>query len=216
MLGVYGIALTFADLPRNVTNAISGKVIFPAISKLTDLPRPEIRAKLLHNRKPILLGLVFGLTALVCFGDVLVKFLYDKRYIDAAWMLPILALGIWPRMLCNTNEPSLFAIGKPQYSTFGQVTRFIWTSVGVILGFHFFKVPGAIIAIALNDLFYYLVVNYGLWREGTQWFNAGHSGYRVTCGVNYSSSGRSILFRVWSPDQRHTLARFCDILPALS
>jgi hypothetical protein len=27
-------------------------------------------------------------------------------------------------------------------------------------------VPGAIIAIALNDLFYYLVVNYGLWREG--------------------------------------------------
>jgi hypothetical protein len=69
-------------------------------------------------------------------------------------------------MLCNTNEPSLFAIGKPQYSTVGQVTRFLCTSIGILVGFHLFKVPGAIIAVALNDLFYYLVINYGLWREG--------------------------------------------------
>jgi O-antigen/teichoic acid export membrane protein len=109
--------------------------------------------------------LTFGLAVLISFGDVLIKVLYDKRYIDAAWMLPILALGIWPRMLCNTNEPSLMAIGKPQYGTFAQVTRFVWTSLGVMLGFHLFKVPGAIIAVALNDLCYYSVINYGLWRE---------------------------------------------------
>jgi O-antigen/teichoic acid export membrane protein len=165
LLGVYGVAMTFADLPRNVTNALSGKVIFPALSRIADLPRQEIRAKLLHNRKLILLALTFGLAVLISFGDVLIKVLYDKRYIDAAWMLPILALGIWPRMLCNTNEPSLMAIGKPQYGTFAQVTRFVWTSLGVMLGFHLFKVPGAIIAVALNDLCYYSVINYGLWRE---------------------------------------------------
>ena len=80
-------------------------------------------------------------------------------------MLPILALGIWPRMLCNTNEPSLMAIGKPQYGTAAQVTRVVFTSAGVLLGFHLYKVPGAIIAVALNDLFFYLTINYGLWRE---------------------------------------------------
>jgi O-antigen/teichoic acid export membrane protein len=166
MLGVYGIALTFADLPRSVTGAISGKVIFPAISKIADLPRETIRAKLLKNRKPVLIALVFGLTVLISFGDILVKALYDKRYIDAAWMLPILALGILPRMLCNTNEPALFAIGKPQYSVLGQVSRFLVTSIGVLLGFSLVGMPGAIIAVALNDLFYYLAINYGLWREG--------------------------------------------------
>lgn len=57
------------------------------------------------------------------------------------------------------------AIGKPQYATFAQVTRFVWTSLGVMLGFHFFKIPGAIIAVALNDLCYYSIINYGLWRE---------------------------------------------------
>lgn len=166
LLGVYGVALTFADLPRQVTLALSGKVILPAVSKLADLPRKEIRAKLLHSRKPLLLALAFGLTILVSFGDILIKVLYDERYIEAAWMLPILALGIWPRLLCNTNEPSLFAIGKPQYTASANLTRFACTFFGVLLGYSLMQVPGAVIAVALNDLLYYLAINYGLWREG--------------------------------------------------
>jgi O-antigen/teichoic acid export membrane protein len=54
VLGVYGVALTLADLPRSVTLALSGKVMFPAISKLTDQPRSILRAKVLKNRQPIL------------------------------------------------------------------------------------------------------------------------------------------------------------------
>jgi len=166
LLGIYGVALTFADLPRQVTFALNGKVFLPAISRLADRPRAELRAKLNHNRKLMLIPLAFGLSVLISFGDYLIKLLYDDRYAAAAWMLPILALGIWPRLLCNTNEPSLFAIGKPQYTTGANVTRFIWTVGGVLLGYSLMKVPGAIIAVALNDLLYYLGVNYGLWREG--------------------------------------------------
>jgi O-antigen/teichoic acid export membrane protein len=170
VLGIYGIALTFADLPRQVTLALNGKVIFPAIAKFADRPRPELRDKINQNRRLILLALALGLALLASFGDFLVKALYDKRYWDAAWMLPILALGIWPRLLCNTNEPALFAIGKPQYTTGANVTRFIWTVAGVMLGYNLFKIPGAIIAVALNDLLYYLGINYGLWREGLSGF----------------------------------------------
>ncbi len=165
MLGVYGIALTFADLLRSVTLALSAKVIFPAISKIADLPRSVIREKLNHNRKLVLIPLAFSLTMVVCFGDILIKVLYDERYSEAAWMMPILALGIWPRMLCNTNEPSLFAIGKPQYPTLANFSRFLWTLLGVLIGFHFFKLPGAVIAVALNDLVFYVIINFGLWRE---------------------------------------------------
>lgn len=165
-LGIYGVAMTFADLPRSVTLALNGKVIFPALARIADLPRQEIRAKLNRNRKPMLILLAVGLAFLISFGDFLVKLLYDKRYTDAAWMLPLLALGIWPRLLCNTNDPALMAIGKPQYVTAGNFSRFICTAVGVLIGFQLFKVPGAIAAVALNDLVYYLAANYGLWREG--------------------------------------------------
>jgi O-antigen/teichoic acid export membrane protein len=166
MLGVYGVALTLADLPRSVTLALSGKVMFPAISKLADEPREILRAKVLKTRQPILIVLALGLTALVCFGDIAIKIMYDQRYVDATWMLPILALGIWPRVLCNTgNESILFAIGKIQYPAFGQFLRFLWTSIGLWVAFSTAGLLGAIIAVVLNDLGFYAAISCGLWRE---------------------------------------------------
>lgn len=166
LLGVYGVALTFSDLPRQVAVLISGRVLFPVFSKLADLPREELRGKILRNRKFIVFVIAIGLAIMTCFGDLLVSTLYDHRYQEAAWMLPILTLGIWPRVLCNTNEPALFAIGKPQYPALAQLCRFIFTSVGLIVGYHFFGLVGAVVAVSLNDLCHYTVINYGLWQEG--------------------------------------------------
>jgi hypothetical protein len=82
-------------------------------------------------------------------------------------MLPILALGIWPRVLCNTGiESALLAIGKIQYPAFGQLLRFLSTSIGLWVGFSTAGLLGAIIAVALNDLGFYAAISYGLWREG--------------------------------------------------
>jgi O-antigen/teichoic acid export membrane protein len=167
LLGVYGVALTLADIPRSITLALSGKVMFPAITKLVDQPRSILRAKILKNRQPILIAFAVALTLLVSFGDVAIKIMYDDRYIQAAWMLPILALGIWPRVLCNTGvESALFAFGKIQYPAFGQLLRFLWTSIGLWVGFWAAGLLGAIIAVALNDLGFYAAISYGLWREG--------------------------------------------------
>ena len=166
LLGVYGIALTLADMPRQVLAAIVHKVMFPALSKLSDLPRDTFRTKLLQNRWPILASLVLGLTILVSFGDLLILVLYDKRYTQASWMLPLLALGIWPRILAQTIDAALLALGKPIYSTCGNFLKFSFMVVGLPLGFSFMGLAGAIIVVALNDLPFYGAVAYGLCREG--------------------------------------------------
>lgn len=166
LLGIYNIALTFADLPRAITIALSSKVVMPAFAKIADEPRPVIKGKLRNQRKRVLGIMALGLALLASFGDIIIETLYDQRYIDAAWMLPILTLGIWPRLLCNTNEPVLFSIGRPQYSTAANVSRFLCTAVGIWVGYSLIGIPGAIIGVALNDLCYYCVVNYGLRREG--------------------------------------------------
>ncbi len=166
ILGIYGIALTLAEVPRQTTQAIANNVLFPGFSTLRDAPRTLLREKITNHRLRVLYVLAAGMTLLVCFGDMLIRFLYDPRYWQAAWMLPLLALGLWPRLLCNTIEPALFAIARPQYTTVAQAARVLWTVVGVLIGYSIAGVFGAVLAIASNDLMYYLVIQFGLWREG--------------------------------------------------
>ncbi len=165
MLGIYGVAATLADMPRQVSAVLSGKVVFPAISRVSQRSRAEIQKLILRNRRLPLMAAAAGLALMVGLGDLAIQLLYDARYDQAAWMLPILALSIWPRVICNTSEPALLAIGRPQYVTLGNVLRFVATVAGIQLGYLWGQIPGAIVAVALRDLPYYLAANFGLYRE---------------------------------------------------
>lgn len=165
-LGVYTIAFTLADLPRQLVSVLSGKIIYPTLVRMSEAPRPEFRQKILHNRFKVLLLMASGLSILTCIGDQLILFLYDQRYAQAAWMLPLLALGVWPNMLSQTIDQALFAIGKPGFTALGNLFRFIFNVVAIPLGFVYLGIAGAIIMVALNDLPYYLAIVFGLSRHG--------------------------------------------------
>ncbi len=165
MLGVYTIAFTFADIPKQILGRLSGQVIFPMFSQQKDIPRQILREKILKKRWMILVALALGLTFLICFGDLIVYILYDRRYDAAGWILPILALGIWPLVLCQTIEKALYAFGKPFYSAFGYFFKFVYMLIALPLGFSLMGVMGSVIVVALNDIPFYVLVMYGLWRE---------------------------------------------------
>ncbi|MEG4272587.1 MULTISPECIES: oligosaccharide flippase family protein [unclassified Microcoleus] len=169
-LGIYGIAFTLGDMPRQVIIAISGRVIFPSISMLAELPREELRAKILKNRKLILIPLAVGLAIFVSFGDQLILTLYRKEYEAASWMMPILALGIWHTTLYNMMGSCLLAVGKSQYQAMGNLLTFVNLCISIPLGYHLQGNLGAVIAVALGDLPTYAVTNYGLWKEGLTCF----------------------------------------------
>jgi len=166
MLGVYGIAFVLADMPRQLIVVISGKVIFPAVARLTHLPRETLHGKILQKRKFVVVVLALGLTVLISFGDILILTLYDQRYIQAAWMLPILALGVWSNVLFQTlGIPLLLAVGKPLYAAYGNFLRLLFIGIGLPLGFSLKGVVGVVIVVALAELPLYGAVTYGLWRE---------------------------------------------------
>lgn len=163
--GVYAIALALSELPRGLALAINSKVIYPAYSKAAHLPRPEFQALVTRHRWPLLVGTATAIAALAGGGDWLVHLLYDKRYGAAGWMLPLLALGLWPSILSRTIDSCLCAIGRPNYLAYANFQKFLFTVIGILVGFHFWGVFGAVLAVALNDLPYYAQVSYGLWRE---------------------------------------------------
>jgi len=182
-VGVYSAALALASVPQAAVSRLSNGVIFPIASRYASLPRDEFRAKVTHHRyKPLLLA-VGGLSLLIAFGDIPIYILFDDSYLDATWMLPALALGLWPRLLNETLLPQLLAIGKPQYSTYGSICKFAYTLLTLLMfvpwvmdwiyplvgervgDVETFRTVLVIISIVLNDLPVYACMYWGLRRE---------------------------------------------------
>jgi O-antigen/teichoic acid export membrane protein len=165
MLGVYIVAYTLASIPREIIKLLSNKVIFPTISKQTNLPRHILRAKILTQRKLILVGFAILLAALITTGDLIITTLYDNRYAAAGWMMPILCCGMWFSLLFYTISPALLALGKPLYSAQSNFARFAIITLAMPIAYQIFGVVGAVIVIAFSDLPLYLTNLYGLWQE---------------------------------------------------
>jgi O-antigen/teichoic acid export membrane protein len=171
MLGVYTIAYSMASIPREVIRELSGRVIFPTISKQVDLPRSQLRAKIIRQRWLILLGVAVFLAVLVCVGDGVIMALYQGRnkhweqYREATWMMPILCTGIWFSVLFYTTSPALLALGKPLYSAQSNFARFMMVGVGLPIAYMQTGVLGAISVISMSDFPLYLMNLYGLKQE---------------------------------------------------
>ncbi|HEV8607733.1 MAG TPA: oligosaccharide flippase family protein [Tepidisphaeraceae bacterium] len=166
VLGVLMVAYTLYSMPRELVMTISGSIILPAASRKADLPRHELREKMLRNRRPVLLALALMVALLAVGGDWAVRILYDKRYAAAAWIFPVLALGLWPRFLDITMHDALTAIRKLHYNPAGSVLRIVVIGTGLPIAFHYFGLAGAVVVIALGDVPNYLAGVYGLKRHG--------------------------------------------------
>ncbi len=166
LLGIYGLASALAELPRSLSLAINSNVIFPLYAKGAALPRPELRARILRHRGSLLALLALTTAFFTVFGDMIMRLLYDRRYAVDGWMLPVLALGIWPSALANTIDSSLVAVGQPSRVASANLTKIVFTAIGIPVAFHLMGVAGAVLVVALNDLPYYGQIGFGLWKEG--------------------------------------------------
>ncbi len=165
VLGVYGIAVLLASVPQEAVHFLSFEVIFPALSELNQLPRQQLRAKILPSRGKFLILLGTGMGLMAGSGDLIVRLLYDSRYHEAGWMLIVLVIGLWPAVMIETINPALLAVGKPRYFAYTSAARAFAIGIGVPLGYSFGGLPGVVVVVALCNLVEYAVSAYGLWRN---------------------------------------------------
>jgi len=166
LLGIYGLAYQLSDIPRAIILALGARVAYPFIAKIIHQPRDEFRATFLRYRFFALLAGAALLSIMVNWGGLLIVHLYDRRYRDAAWMIPILALGLWQTLLYQTTYPVLLSMNKVKYNVFGNGAYCIAICTALPLAFHFFHMFGAVIAVAAGDLPLYLSMQFGMSRQG--------------------------------------------------
>ena len=164
-LGVYGIAFSLSDIPRSVIGAFSYKVGYPFIAKIIHLPLEQFRVQFLRYRGYTLYVGGFLLAMMVIFGGDVVKLVYKPAYHDAAWMVPILAAGLWHTLLYQTTSPVLFSLGKSKYNAAGNAAYCAAILIGIPVAFHYYGLLGAVVAVAAGDLPLYVVTQFGAVRE---------------------------------------------------
>jgi O-antigen/teichoic acid export membrane protein len=168
VLGVYGIAFQISDVPRSVINAFSSRVGYPFISKMIHLPLSEFREQYLRYRRYALLVGALLLSILVVWGDQVILRLYRPAYAEAAWMVPILAVGLWQTLLYYTTSPVLLALGKSKYNAVGNAVYCFTMMTAIPLAFHLWGLKGAVWAVSAGDLPLYCVFQFGATREGVR------------------------------------------------
>lgn len=165
ILGVYSVAWILANMPRAIVKRLANQVIFPVVSRRADLSREKLRTEILQHRQKLLLFFGLAILPFVVCGDQLILAMYDDRYGQATWMLPILSLGVWFSILFDTVNPCLMGIGKPIYGALSNLLRFLMVSCGLFIGFRYGGVLGAVIVVAISGLPAYIGIQVGLIRE---------------------------------------------------
>jgi len=165
MLGIYGIAYTLSDMPRQVIMQLSRRVGNPFIARYSGLPRAEFRTALIGYRRYVLVLGALALTLVISTGDLFITHVYDHRYHQAAWMVVILACGLWHTLMAATIAPVLLAIQKVYYHTLAMAFYCLMLFICLPLGFHLFGIFGAVAAVAISDLPVYIVGSIAIVRE---------------------------------------------------
>ncbi|QDZ08053.1 oligosaccharide flippase family protein [Sphingomonas panacisoli] len=130
LVGVYGVARTFADLLVALAQRLGGFLVFPKVVELRN-SSSDIAASFRHNRRLALGGIALAMTVALVGSDRLVLTLYDARYHAAAFMLPVLLVSVWFSVLASFGESALLGLDRPKAGAFGNVAKFGVLIVGL-------------------------------------------------------------------------------------
>lgn len=133
-LGVYQIAMMFATLPMEVVMKLGSSVLFPAFS-MANANGQNLAAALQRVQRTLCTIGGVAIAGLMACGPALIELLYDERYHAAGWMLQLVAVMAWLRILRIPVESSLLALGHPQWSAGANAAKLVGIFICVPFGF---------------------------------------------------------------------------------
>jgi O-antigen/teichoic acid export membrane protein len=143
-LGVYGIAIVITDAVAGAITRLIAGVMFPALTEAGRQAHGNV-ADLYYRLRARLDLLSMGATGLLAgMGGWFVHLLWDARYADAAWMLPIVFVRVGVAALVSSGESCLFALGHPRFVFQRSVARLLATCALVPAGWALGGVKGLI------------------------------------------------------------------------
>ncbi len=151
-LGVYMVAVTFADLGMAVVTRLTHQILFPVFSRV--FREESHRLQEVYYRARLAMD---GLTLpsagiLFVLAPWIVRSLYDDRYVEAGWMLQVLVLRVTFSCIAVPCETCLFSMGHSHFGFIRSLTRLVWMLVALPLACHYFGMVGLVWVTAMAEL----------------------------------------------------------------
>lgn len=165
VVGVYSIARTFAEMFDQLGQRAGSMLIFPKFAALGD-QRAEVAVWLRKKRRSVLALVALGIGGAMAVSDELLMLLYDARYHLAAFMLPVLLVGVWFRVLASFADAMLMGCGRPGPGAFANGAKFAIMLIGLPLAMSQANLFAALLVLVLAEVGRWVVLSPVLQREG--------------------------------------------------
>lgn len=161
LLGIYGIARTFADAAAELFQRVGSFLIFPKISA-TSLRGPALRAAIGPMRIALLGIVAVGLALAIALADRFIYLVYDARYHDAGILLTVLLVGSWFAILAAMSDAMMMGLGKPSGVAFGNGAKLAVVAIVLPVLLPRFGLNAAMGALVAAEAIRYCVL---VWRK---------------------------------------------------
>lgn len=147
-LGVYTVALTLSQLPTEVIRQAASKVLFPSYSELMRTAPEKLYPMLRKTRLLLIAAAWTGCLLMIGLGSWLIHLLYDARYADAAWMLPVMAIGTLGHAIILSYDGILLATGNTHWLAFLLTIQTALKFISIFVGYWWGGEHGVIMGLA--------------------------------------------------------------------
>lgn len=151
LVGIYGVSRTFSDMLTALAQRFGAFLVFPKVVELRQRPG-EMFATFQHKRRLALGAIGVALAVSLAVSDRLILTLYDQRYHEAAFMLPVLLAGAWFAVLGAFGEATLFGLDRPRASAFGNIAKFAILIVGLPLVVPHYGIFAGLLVLLLGEV----------------------------------------------------------------
>ena len=165
LVGIYGVARTFADLLMALAQRLGAFLVFPKVVELRQRSA-DVASRFTHNRRLALGAIAVAMAGMLAGSDRLILILYDQRYHAAAFMLPVLMASIWFAVLAAFGESTLFGLDRPRAAALGNAAKFAVLMVGLPLAVPHGGVFAGLLVLLAAEFARWLALSVALSREG--------------------------------------------------
>ena len=150
LLGLYAIAFFIVGALKDLICNVIHNVGFPALSEAYRVKPDSLKEVYYKLRLPFDLVSILGAGFLFATGEIIVRLLYDDRYVTAGWIIQILSVGLF-QLRYNLAGECFMAMGKPKILTILILLDIVLLYMLAYLGFNLYGFKGFVWAVVITS-----------------------------------------------------------------